>query len=207
MALQNRVNPKGELHAVSSRGLFMGNKGRLHNQNKEIVKKSASNGWVICALSHKGIKRELMSESYTELFFLDEATALAAGHRPCSDCLRDKFTDFKKRWVDANNNENTNITTMAEINKFNQKERYNRGEKVTFKENTLNLPSGTFIEIEQSYYLVWQGSKYLWSFDGYKDRSAIKNEEVTVLTPSSFVNVLSSGYIPEVHNSIEAVPT
>lgn len=204
MPLQNRVDPKGELHAVSNRGMFMGNKGCLHNEQKQIVKKAGgTTGWVICALNHKGIKRELMAKGkYTELFFLDEATALAAGHRPCNDCLKSKFADFKLRWLEAYNDKNSAITTMAEINKINQKERYYRGNKVTYQDNMLNLPNGTFIEIEQSFYLIWQGAKYLWSFEGYKEKSDIRNELVTILTPQSFVDALAGGYTPEVHPSI-----
>lgn len=203
MPLQNRVAPNGELHAVSSRGMFMGNKGRLHNDNKEIVKKSGWNGWVICSLSHKGIKRELMSStSYTELFFLDEATALAAGHRPCRSCLKDKFVEFKQRWLEANINDSTKSGLMSDVDKFNHKERYHRGSKVTYQDNMLNLPNGTFIEKDNNYYLIWNEAKYLWSFDGYKSKSDLIDCHVTVLTPKSFVAVLADGYQPELHSSL-----
>jgi len=203
MPLQNRVDPAGQLHAVSSRGMFMGNKGRLHNDNKEIVKKSGgTTGWVICALSHKGIKRELMAQGkYTELFFLDEATALAAGHRPCNDCLKEKYADFKQRWLDTNSNE-TSVSTMADINRINQKERYFRGSKVTYIANMQSLPDATFIEYEDQYFLIKGGYKYLWSFDGYTGRTELISCDVTVLTPKSFVAVLAVGYQPDLHSSL-----
>ena len=204
--LQNRVDPAGQLHAVFSRGMFMGNKGRLHNDNKEIVKKSGgTTGWVICALSHKGIKRELMAHGkYTELFFLDEATALAAGHRPCNDCLKEKYASFKQHWLDANCNEKT-ASIMSDINKINQKERYFRGSKVTYVDNMRSLPDGTFIEYEGQYFLVKGGYKYLWSFDEYTNKSDLISSDVTVLTPCTFVNVLAGGYMPKVHSSIHKI--
>jgi len=203
MALQNRVDPAGKLHAVNSRGLFMGNKGRLHNENKEIVKQSGWNGWVICTLNFKGIKRELMSpSSYTELFFLDEATAMSAGHRPCKSCQKDKFVEFKKRWLKVNINENTKSGLMSDIDKFNHKERYYRGTKVTYIANMKTLPNGTFIEYEDQYFIIFNSNKYLWSFDGYKEKSAVINIDVIVLTPKSFVQVFADGYEPELHDSL-----
>ncbi len=203
MSLQNRVDPKGQLHAVSSRGMFMGNKGWLHNDAKQIVKNFSWNGWVICSLQHKGIKRELMAKgAYTELFFLDEATALSAGHRPCNDCLKDKFIEFKKTWIYANCEDKSQNVLMGYINKINQKERYHRGDKVTFLERMDSLPDGTFIEYKSHCYLIYQGAKYLWSFDGYTEESALSDENVTVLTPKSFISVLANGYVPIYHDSL-----
>jgi len=203
MPLQNRVDPTGKLHSLTSRGLFMGNKGRLHNENKEIVKQSGWNSWVICSLSHKGIKRELMSPtSYTELFFLDEATALSAGHRPCYSCLKDKFIEFKQRWLEANVNDKPKSDSMSDIDKFNHKERYYRGNKVTYAANMQSLPDGTFIEYEGQYFIIKTGCRYLWSFDGYKSKSELIDCDVNVLTPKSFVAVLDNGYKPVFHDSL-----
>jgi hypothetical protein len=182
--------------------MFMGNKGRLHNEHKEIVKKSGWNGWVICSLSHKGIKRELMSPtSYTELFFLDEATALAAGHRPCNDCLKEKFKVFKARWLEANA-DLLSSNKMSEVDRVIHKQRYYRGNKVTYIANMQSLPDGTFVEYKGQYFLIKGTSRYLWSFDGYKDKSELINCDVTVLTPKSFVAVLAGGYQPEFHSSL-----
>ena len=89
MPHQNRVDPMGGFHAVTSRGALMGNRGILHDAEKRIGKTHVHQNWIICVLEFKGRKRELMAEGcYTELFFLDEATALAAGHRPCAECQR-----------------------------------------------------------------------------------------------------------------------
>jgi len=206
MPLQNRVDPKGQLHAVTSRGMFMGNKGHLHNDTKQIVRNFSWNGWIICALQHQGIKRELMAVGeYTELFFLDEATALSAGHRPCGYCLREKYNEFKKTWIGANCEDESQNVNMTDINKINQKERYHRGSKVTFVERMDSLPNGAFIEFELNFYLIYQGAKYLWSFDGYTEKSALSADNVTVLTPKTFISVLASGYEPIYHDSLKAI--
>ena len=99
---QNRVTPYGELVSNSERGMFMGNRGILHDENQSInhPMKWKSISWIYCSLSYKGKKREIMGTGkYTELFFLDEATALAAGHRPCFRCLREKNQEFFKIWL------------------------------------------------------------------------------------------------------------
>ena len=98
MPLQNRVTPGGELIATSARGTLMGNRGILHDDNKEIVRTSRNMMWLICRLEFKGRRRPLMSPgTYTELFFLDEAVALAAGHRPCGECRRSQYRSYMER--------------------------------------------------------------------------------------------------------------
>lgn len=202
MPLQNRVDPTGTLHANTSRGTFMGNKGRLHNDTQQIVKNHGCNGWVICALQFKSRKRELMAAgTYTELFFLDEATALSAGHRPCGECLRAKYADYKQHWISANCDEPTIPPNITDINKINQKERYDRGAKVTYTAAMNSLPDGCFIELNSHFYLIYQGQKYLWSFAGYSQKSNLSNEIVTVLTPKTVVNALANGYQPDYHHS------
>jgi hypothetical protein len=95
MALQNRVTPGGEIIATAARGTFMGNRGILHDENKRIVRTSRNTMWLICRLEFKGRKRAPMSPgTYTELFFLDEAVALAAGHRPCGECRRARYRSY-----------------------------------------------------------------------------------------------------------------
>src|SRR6478752_6588237 len=95
MPLQNRVTPSGLIIATSARGTFMGNRGRLHDEARRIVRTSAARAWLICRLEFKGRRREVMSPmAYTELFFLDEAVALAAGHRPCGECRRESYRAY-----------------------------------------------------------------------------------------------------------------
>src|SRR5687768_4377928 len=100
MPLQNRVSPSAEIVADPARGTFMGNRGRLHDGEGRIVRPHVGIRWIICRLSFKGRRRQLMTPgAYTELFFLDEATALSAGHRPCAECMRDRFLAFREAWI------------------------------------------------------------------------------------------------------------
>ena len=104
MPRQNRVNPFGELISTSAKGLFMGNRGVLHdNQRRLTDKRWTHQHWIICLTEFKDRKRPLMSPGcYTELFFIDESTALAAGHRPCAECRRKAYNHFKQAWIKGN---------------------------------------------------------------------------------------------------------
>ena len=102
MPLQNRVTPFGTLVAVEGRGLLMGNRGRLHDAKRRIVRYAQGRRWIACLTSFRGRRRTVMSPGlYTELFFLDEAVALAAGHRPCAECRRDDYVRFRAAWAGA----------------------------------------------------------------------------------------------------------
>ena len=103
MPLQNRVDPSGRFHAVSAHGAWMGNRGVLHNEQKKIIARWRGKAWMTCKLEFQGIRRKQFgSGTYSELFFMDEATASAAGHRPCADCRRDRFKEFKAAWIASN---------------------------------------------------------------------------------------------------------
>ena len=129
MPLQNRVDPWGQLRAVPARGSLLGNRGILHNQAQEIVTSWRTKAWITCQLVWKGRRRIVMRPgSYTELFFLDEATAFAAGHRPCAECRRGRFTEFKAAWLAANPGVTSSATPpMAEIDKVLHAERMRKG--------------------------------------------------------------------------------
>ena len=110
MAFQNRVNPFGDIVTTKSRGNLMGNRGCLHNAHQTIIKNHQLKRWIICVLEFKNRRRDIMAPGrYTELFFWDEATALASGHRPCAECQRQKFNHFKQCWMLANGH--TKIST------------------------------------------------------------------------------------------------
>ncbi|MDO3639880.1 hypothetical protein Q2100_29330, partial [Mycolicibacterium sp. KC 300] len=95
MPLQNRVTPDGDIIATEARGTLMGNRGVLHDADRRIVRRSRNRMWLICLLEFRERRRSVMTPgSYTELFFLDEAVALAAGHRPCAECRRDRYRAF-----------------------------------------------------------------------------------------------------------------
>lgn len=182
----------------------MGNRGVLHNEQKQIVKNHTTQGWVICALQHKGIKRQLMSRGrYTELFFLDEATALAAGHRPCNDCLKEKSQAFKQVWIEANQSIYADVFTLSDINRILHKERYQNRKKVTFEQPGKALPDGCMVQEGDDICLIYGQNRYRWSFDGYKLEGAVLPDEAyTVLTPKSIVRSLAAGYQPDYHPSL-----
>src|SRR3954449_4293664 len=103
MPKQNRVTPFGEIIAIPERGTFMGNRGVLHDAEGRIRRAWQLQRWIVCVLEFRGRQRTVMAPGrYTELFFLDEATALAAGHRPCAECRHARFLDFCNAWGKAN---------------------------------------------------------------------------------------------------------
>lgn len=207
MPLQNRVDPWGKLHAVNYRGNWMGNRGILHNQKKQIVSQWRHKSWVTCELNFKDHQRDIFAlNSYSELFFLDEATALAAGHRPCAECRRDRYKEFKKLWFIANPQFGSETSAIAVLDKQLHAERVDRVKnKVTFVTSVSSLPDGTIFEREGSAYLICNGQFFLWSFDGYQKSSLIlsMNESVAVLTPASIVAIFRLGFRPQTHSSAD----
>lgn len=211
MPYQNRVDPWGALHAVTQRGSLLGNRGIIHNVDKKIVATHRLQGWVTCVLDFKDIKRRVMSPgTYTELFFLDEATAFSAGHRPCSFCQRQRYTAFKDAWLAANQDILADLEgrshAISLIDKLVHKERIVRGKKVTFLSPLPTLPSGTMVEIADRAYLVWNHNVYGWSFSGYQKAKDVflhrSDNSVIVLTPRSYVKTFRTGFLPRVHSSI-----
>lgn len=206
MPLQNRVNPNGELRAVKSRGEFLGNRGIIHNDKKEIISHFKIKSWVTCQLKFKGRKRELMAKrKYTELFFLDEATAFSAGHRPCGECRRLRYREFKQKWLEANKNLLINDSiNIASIDKIIHQERIAKKQKITYQDKMNLLPNGTMIDIDSISYLIWNNKIFKWTFEGYQSTTiCITNNDTTVLTPQSYVKMFKQGFIPTVHISLQ----
>ena len=208
MPLQNRVNPFSSLISTPERGAWTGNRGVIHNERKEIIKNHAVKYWITCVLEYKNARRSVMSPNrWTELFFLDEATAFAAGHRPCGFCRHADFKRFKELWLSTNGEKYglTTKTKMDIIDAFIHQERLDEnGLKMTFKSILNALPNGTFITFDDmsKAYLWYQQNLYEWSFNGYvKVLQFDKNQVVNVLTPLSYVAVFKAGYVPEVHFS------
>jgi hypothetical protein len=202
MPLQNRVTPSGEILALSSRGTFMGNRGGAqHNQQREIVRPYASRRWITCLLEFKGRHRIVMSPGrYTELFFLDEAVALAAGHRPCAECRRERFNAFKRAWRPKPMG---NFLYADDIDRELHGARIRgHGEKVTYRADSRSLPDGCFVKIADASYLVWREGLLRWSPEGYVEKQGWPGHgDVTVLTPEPIVRCLRQGYKPELHRS------
>lgn len=203
MPKQNRVTPFGQRMATPARGTLLGNRGTLHNDQGIIVRSYQGQRWIICQLSFKDRQRIVMSPGrYTELFFLDEATALAAGHRPCCECRREAYHAFREAWVAAGwAPEEAKMPKATEIDRVLHRERIGpTGEKVTFMAPLGLLPAGVFVSIADQAYLVWQEQLFPWMAAGYGTPvSQDTTQVVQVLTPRSTVAVLHQGYVPEVY--------
>jgi hypothetical protein len=207
MPLQNRVTPEGEIIAVAARGLMMGNRGGpLHGADQALRRRRwVSKQWICCRLEFNGRRRQVMAPNrYTELFFLDEATALAAGHRPCFECRRQDFLWFASLWGTAMGKPGR--ATVGEMDTVLHQERVTaRGEKVIYRGALDGLPSGAFVRLEGQPYLVLSSWLLPWSPVGYGAPILRPDSgDVEVLTPRSTVAVLSAGYCPTVlHESAE----
>jgi hypothetical protein len=198
MPLQNRVSPFGELIRTPARGTMMGNRGGcIHNDYREIVRPFKSRRWITCVLEFKGRHRVVMTPRlYTELFFLDEAVSLAAGHRPCAECRRQSYNAFRAAWP-------TSLPMADEMDLVLHPARIDsRHTKVTWRAPIASLPDGAFIEFDGAPWLVWNGSLLLWMPDRYATRSPLPNDaNVTVLTPRPIIECFRRGYQPAVHPS------
>jgi hypothetical protein len=213
MPLQNRVTPYGAIESTSARGLLTGNRGRLHDGEKRIVRPFKELRWIICLLQFKGRHAELMRPGfYTHLFFLDEATALAAGHRPCAECRRERFNDFRAHWAAANPDlAGCPRPLVGVIDAALHGERIAGGRrdgphqrKVTYSASLADLPDGAMVVLpgDTVPQLVLGDTLLPWSFDGYGAPVARPvGAMVMVLTPRSTVAALAHGYTPELHPS------
>jgi hypothetical protein len=200
--LQNRVDPIGNIIKTEARGIWTGTRGLIHNDQQEIIRSFKHKAWITCKLEFKGRKRKLMSPGlYTELFFLDEATAFAAGHRPCCECRREDFNTFKSCWLTGNPVYSfTRKTSVRAIDNIIHAERISSATtKVTFETNMHDLPDGTFILFNTDPYIVFDNQIFLWTPFGYKKGIALPNlQKLIVLTPRSIVNAFRAGYLPQV---------
>ena len=216
MPYQNRVDPFGHLKAVNDRGAWMGNRGILHNERGQIVAQWRLKRWLICVLNFKDRHRQVFTpHRYTELFFLDEATALSAGHRPCAECQRARYNEFCLAWSEANPElSHARVLHAEDIDRQLHTERAVRGGgKQSYHADLETLPSGTFVDRSGSACLVWNGKLLPWSFGGYGSPVVIQRNEIArVLTPRSIVSAFSANFAPQVHESadpceIERLPT
>lgn len=207
--LQNRVDPWGKLVAVPDHGELMGNRGILHNAENRIVKHWSHKSWVTCLLHYKEIRRAqpFSPGNYSELFFLDEATAFAAGHRPCTHCQRERSNEFKAAWLAANVpiEQHYGFSMKTLDTRLHEERAIRGGAKVTYEAEASCLPSGTMFEHEGLAYLVNNGRFLPWTFQGYGKAAAIPNTSIVrVLTPRSVVAAFHNAFIPKVHSSATA---
>ncbi len=190
---QNRVDPFGSLIAHPARGTLFGNRGVLHDERGQIVRRHQLKRWIYCRLEFKGRSRELLQPGrYTELFFLDEATALAAGHRPCAECMRDRFNEFRATWGGGRQ------ISAPELDAALHPERLTSdGEQATFTALPGELPDGVIVVAEHDVpELLWAGRLRRWTPDGYAGARPAPAQPVRVLTPRSTVAAIAAGFRP-----------
>ncbi|MGD1886693.1 MAG: hypothetical protein ACFB01_06145 [Cohaesibacteraceae bacterium] len=205
MPLQNRVHASGRLEAHTARGTMMGNRGgRIHDPETQELKRGhlwASRRWISCLLAFKGRHRKVWGAGYTELFFLDEVTALSAGHRPCFECRRADAQDFQNALFDGFRGD-AGWTASPGADAMDRCLHTARtGQKPTTW-TAEDFPIGTMLECNKSVFAISHHGLLEWTFDGYQEpRSMPKGANWTLLTPKPIVGALRAGYRPAWHES------
>jgi hypothetical protein len=202
MPLQNRVSPTGDIIATSARGLFTGNRGIIHDPStKTLLKKRWSTpAWLTCVLDFRGRRREVMAgRSWTELFFLDEATAFAAGHRPCFYCRRDDANRFRAAWEDGNGKRDL---LAGDIDAVLHHERLDgRNKRLHPLPMPLaKLPDSAMVQAGAESFVIAQGRVLRWAPEGYGEIAGALQDPL-LLTPPSTLQAFIAGYRPVLHPS------
>ena len=205
MPLQNRVTPLSELVADPARGLVYGNRGCLHDGEGRIRRRYNGRRWIACRLEFRGWLRSplLQPGRFTELFFLDEATAFAAGHRPCALCRREDYVHFTEIWAGLHPGQVGADAIDAQLHG----ERVEPGTRAQLHHEAPldELPDGSFVMYERSPRLVLGSHLLTWSPAGYRSRAPRPSGRATVITPPSLVAVLRKGWeerlVPLLHPS------
>lgn len=208
MPFQNRVDPLGEIHAVAARGQFTGNRGTIHDAETQTLRKRrwATKMWIICDCGFQGRKRNVMGRNrpqneagtagpgWTNLFFLDEVTALAAGHRPCFECRRPAARSYADAFAKGQGVERISAPQMDAI--LHPQRRAAGAAPVPLRrDQVLALPDGALVVIDGKAHAVRNGALLSWTFEGYGP-GAGKWDHAELLTPPATVAALSAGYLP-----------
>jgi hypothetical protein len=202
MPLQNRLTPLGDIVTTPHRGLLTGNRGIIHDPATRTLlnRRWTNKAWIVCVCDFRGRRRDVMgTRSWTELFFLDEATALAAGHRPCFFCRRDAANAFRAAWAEG---QNTRSARASEIDAVLHRERLS-GRAKRMHDLPLPpdmLPDGAMVQSGVDSFVIVKGRAHLWSFAGYGPATPVPRE-AKLLTPPSTLRALSAGYRPILHPS------
>ncbi len=205
MPLQNRVTPWSAIEASPGRGLFTGNRGCLHDDQRRLVTQGwRTKAWICCTLDWRGWRRTLMTpRRWTELFFLDEATALAAGHRPCAYCRRGDYNAFMAAWAETHSQPDKWRAAAVDTVLHPQ-----RTARTPVPTRLGDLPDGALVEREGQAREAWltaDGRLLRWSQEGYRDAAPLDpSETVLPVTPPSMLAVLIAGYRPVLHPSASA---
>jgi hypothetical protein len=195
--LQNRVTPHGEVIATPHRGAWMGNRGVLHDEARRIVRPFVpERRWICCRTEFRGRRRTPMSPGrYTELFFLDEATALAAGHRPCHECRRADARRFRDAWARGNGVEPG--IRLGDLDRLLDADRREARDVMRrWVSPVADLPDGAMVDVDGAAHLVACGALRPWSPGGYGPARRAPAETL-VLTPRSIVAAIAAGYAPQ----------
>lgn len=205
MPLQNRVTPLGDIVATPHRGLFVGNRGSIHDPATRTLRgrRWTTPAWIVCVCEFRGRRRAVMATpGWTELFFLDEATAFAAGHRPCFFCRRADATAFRAAWAAG----------MAAVPRAPAMDAVLHAERIDGRKRRLHplpgpvasLPDGTMVQAGGDSFLIAGGRPLRWSFAGYSPVDAV-SDGAQLLTPPSTVRALAAGYRAVLHPSAKAL--
>jgi hypothetical protein len=202
MPLQNRVTPFGDILAIEQRGLFTGNRGIIHDPATKtlLARRWTSKAWIVCACEYKGQRRTVMGgRSWTELFFLDEAVALAAGHRPCFLCRRQAAERFRACWAAESGKA---PPRAGEMDTVLHRERLEAGRKRLhpIPAPLAALPDGTVVSVGAEAFTLRAGLAHRWTQDGYAPAQRLQQADWLV-TPPSTLCALQSGYRPVLHPS------
>ena len=200
MPLQNRVDPFGEIVTTPARGLWMGNRGRLHDAGRTILRPWQVRRWITCRLEFRGRHRDVMPPwRWTALFFLDEATAFAAGHRPCGECRHEAYRRFAGLWAATHPDGPAGADDM---DRRLHAERLDGRVRRTESRELSGLPDGAFVALDGRAWLVRDRELLAWSPSGYAERRPRPVRlRADVLTPPTVVEILRAGYPPHVHPS------
>jgi hypothetical protein len=208
MPLQNRVTPLGELIADPARGLVYGNRGRLHDEAGQIRRRWNGRRWIACRLEFRGwLRRPLLQPGrFTELFFLDEATAMAAGHRACALCRREDYVRLTEIWRTLHPGQTGADAIDAQLHdeRVDPVTRSHRVHRAAFG----SLPDGAFVLLDEAPHMVVGRTLFRWTPAGYvaRERRPARGR-ATVITPPSLVGVLRAGWdpvVPVLHPSATA---
>ncbi|MHA3978893.1 hypothetical protein ACW9UR_14505 [Halovulum sp. GXIMD14794] len=195
MPLPNRVRPDGQILATPERGALMGNRGgQIHGPARTLTRRWASKAWIACVLDFKDRRRTVMGGGYTELFFLDEVTALAAGHRPCFECRRADALNFAKLAGGGTR------MPAPEMDRCLHKQRLGPKPEAA----PASLPDGAMVRSGDDFLAVRMGRLLRWSFGGYADAGPATGAALPVLTPELTLSALRAGYVPRWHVSASA---
>ncbi len=204
MPLQNRVTPEGDIVATPARGTIYGNRGGCFHRDDGSLKKRlwANRQWICCVLEFKNRRRILRQPGkFTELFFLDEATAFAAGHRPCFECRRADAEAFRGFWAKAHGLAEVPSAPAMDIVLHNQ--RLNeRGEKPAPKASESDLLDGVIVRWENAAWLIQGNHMRRWTLFGYGDPVRLPaGRNLRCLTPPATIATIRAGYRPQLHPS------